>query len=194
MKYSWRVTLATFVFVAGTIVATPVNASQSPVNICVNKKTGVIRPTDTATCLKTEFPIGAHPIVAKKIRPKQLNSLFANRIKAAQINAKKAGVSIKIRSGWRSLSNQKKIYNQRTTNKITSDDLTALPPEQSMHPWGLAADLSFSPNRKAGVAWLETNGYLYGLCRIYENEWWHFEPIVAPGQTCPAPIAYPVAN
>jgi D-alanyl-D-alanine carboxypeptidase len=37
--------------------------------------------------------------------------------------------------------------------------------------------------------WLEVNGYKFGLCRVYENEWWHFEPLVAPGQQCPALVA-----
>lgn len=191
----------TFIFLATSILvvsflspAQIANAEEAPVNNCVNKKTGVVRPVPIATCLKTEWAIGAHPIVPKKYRPNKINAFLANRIKAAQLAGKQAGFTIRIKSGWRSLSYQKKIYRQRTTNKITSDDLTALPPEQSMHPWGLAVDLSFSPNRKEGSAWLETNGYKYGLCRTYENEWWHFEPTVAPGQPCPAPVPYPVAQ
>jgi D-alanyl-D-alanine dipeptidase len=41
---------------------------------------------------------------------------------------------------------------------------------------------------------LEANGYRFGLCRRYENEWWHFEPLVAPGTQCPALEEYPVAK
>jgi hypothetical protein len=26
-----------------------------------------------------------------------------------------------------------------------------------------------------GASWLERNGAAYGLFRVYENEWWHFE-------------------
>jgi hypothetical protein len=42
---------------------------------------------------------------------------------------------------------------------------------------------------QSGAQWLEVNGYKFGLCRVYENEWWHFEPLVAPGQQCPALVA-----
>ena len=42
---------------------------------------------------------------------------------------------------------------------------------------------------KKAAAWLEKNGYKYGQCRRYENEWWHFEPVIAPGGTCPVLLA-----
>jgi hypothetical protein len=38
---------------------------------------------------------------------------------------------------------------------------------------------------KSGASWLEANGATFGLCRVYENEWWHFEPLTAPGGICP---------
>jgi LAS superfamily LD-carboxypeptidase LdcB len=63
-----------------------------------------------------------------------------------------------------------------------------LPPKKSNHPWGLAIDINYKVGGEKGekaAAWLEKNGYKYGLCRRYVNEWWHFEPLVAPGQKCP---------
>lgn len=57
---------------------------------------------------------------------------------------------------------------------------------------GLSHRCEFWFTKKAGIAWLETNGYLFGLCRRYQNEWWHYEPMVAPGTACPALEPYPV--
>jgi hypothetical protein len=63
-----------------------------------------------------------------------------------------------------------------------------------MHPWGLAVDINYKTGRPEGAKWLEDNGYKFGLCRRYENEWWHFEPLVAPGEKCPPLEQYPVAK
>jgi hypothetical protein len=46
--------------------------------------------------------------------------------------------------------------------------------------------LALDINYPAGAAWLESNGARFGLCRVYGNEWWHFEGVIAPGQPCPA--------
>jgi hypothetical protein len=63
-----------------------------------------------------------------------------------------------------------------------------LPPQFSHHPQGLAIDVNY-PGVKAGAYWLETNGSRFGLCRVYDNEWWHFEGVIAPGERCPAMAA-----
>ena len=59
-----------------------------------------------------------------------------------------------------------------------------LPGDLSRHPWGLALDVNLH-HEKSGASWLEANGATFGLCRVYENEWWHFEPLTAPGGICP---------
>ncbi|MFN9960374.1 MAG: D-alanyl-D-alanine carboxypeptidase family protein, partial [bacterium] len=48
------------------------------------------------------------------------------------------------------------------------------PPEYSHHPLGLAIDVNY-PNDQKSAKWLELNGYKFGLCRIFKNEWWHFD-------------------
>jgi LAS superfamily LD-carboxypeptidase LdcB len=63
-----------------------------------------------------------------------------------------------------------------------------LPPDKSHHPDGIALDINY-PGDPEDTKWLELNGYKYGLCRVYKNEWWHFEPLVAPGETCPPLVA-----
>jgi hypothetical protein len=55
----------------------------------------------------------------------------------------------------------------------------------SHHPWGTAIDVNY-PDEPVGAGWLEINGHKFGLCRIFDNEWWHFEPVIAPGWKCPA--------
>jgi hypothetical protein len=42
------------------------------------------------------------------------------------------------------------------------------------------------PDEPVAAGWLEINGAKFGLCRVFENEWWHFEPVIAPGWKCPA--------
>ena len=59
------------------------------------------------------------------------------------------------------------------------------PPLISHHPWGTAIDVNY-PDEPIGAGWLEVNGSKFGLCRVFENEWWHFEPTIAPGWKCPA--------
>jgi len=55
----------------------------------------------------------------------------------------------------------------------------------SHHPWGVAIDVNY-PDEPVGAGWLEVNGSTFGLCRVFDNEWWHFEPVIAPGWKCPA--------
>jgi LAS superfamily LD-carboxypeptidase LdcB len=67
-----------------------------------------------------------------------------------------------------------------------------LPEKKSNHPGGIAIEINKNGGSKGqkAAAWLEKNGYKYGLCRRYKNEWWHFEPLVMPGQKCPAMEPY----
>ena len=59
------------------------------------------------------------------------------------------------------------------------------PPLISHHPWGTALDVNY-PDEPVGAGWLEVHGWKFGLCRVFKNEWWHFEPVIAPGWKCPA--------
>ena len=57
-----------------------------------------------------------------------------------------------------------------------------LPPARSAHVRGQAVDVG----PKAGAAWLEEHGVRFGLCRRYDNEYWHFELLAAAkGSACP---------
>jgi LAS superfamily LD-carboxypeptidase LdcB len=155
---------------------------------CMNKKSKVLRISNVIKgCEKTEVSLGAGAIMHSPIRPTSLDAQFLNRFIAAQAAAKKDGQVIYISSGFRTLSRQKTLFTN-AVRKYGSEkvaDKWVAPPLLSHHPWGLAIDVNY-PDEPIGAGWLETNGSKFGLCRVFENEWWHFEPVIAPGWKCPA--------
>jgi LAS superfamily LD-carboxypeptidase LdcB len=108
------------------------------------------------------------------------------RFKAAQMAAKKDGQTLYIASGYRTLSRQDNLFTQavKRYGTVTEASKWVAPPLLSHHPWGIAIDVNY-PDEPVGAGWLEINGSKFGLCRMYENEWWHFEPVIAPGWKCP---------
>lgn len=194
-KNKWLLFVAILVFLMSSL-GSPASADQKIVNICIHKKTGYVRQSAIATCLPAELPVGAKALTAGKVRPKQMNSFFANRIKIAQLMGRKEGYELKITSGWRSIEYQEMLFNNaiKENGSVAEATKWVLPPQYSMHPWGLAVDINYKTGRPEGAKWLEDNGYKFGLCRRYENEWWHFEPLVAPGEKCPPLEQYPVAK
>lgn len=187
--------------VALGLLATPAHATTTPsptptvtptvVDVCGNPKTGKLREITEGTCTIKELSLGVTPIERGAHRPKHLVTQFYNRYLVAKAAARKKGYSLYITSGWRSLSHQKYLYNRalkRANGNKAEASRWVLPPNKSNHPWGIAIDVNYSAgaNNKKAAKWLEKNGYTFGLCRRYKNEWWHFEPLVAPGTKCPA--------
>jgi len=143
---------------------------------CAKKTNYAIRISNVIKgCEKTEVSLGAGAIPRSLIRPNQIDKQLMNRFKAAQAAAKKEGQALYIASGFRSLDRQKVLFAQAVRK----------PPLVSHHPWGVAIDVNY-PDEPVGAGWLEVNGSKFGLCRVFENEWWHFEPVIAPGWKCPA--------
>ena len=135
-------------------------------------------------------------ISRQKNRPSDLVPQFKARYEAAKSAAELNGYTLAITSGYRSLAQQEVLFNRAVKRHGSAAEASkwVLPPEKSNHPWGLAIDINYGvggTKGKKAAAWLEKNGYKYGLCRRYENEWWHFEPLVAPGQKCPKMEPYP---
>jgi hypothetical protein len=169
----------------------PASAEESPViDYCAKKTTGKVRAITEGTCTKKERSLGAGPIARGETHPTALVPQFKARYEAAKAAAKKKGHTLAITSGYRSLERQEVLF-QRAIKRHGSAEAASkwvLPPEKSNHPWGLAIDINYGAGGAKGkkaAAWLEKNGYKYGLCRRYQNEWWHFEPLVAPCQKCP---------
>jgi D-alanyl-D-alanine carboxypeptidase len=183
-------------FLSLFVSATPVSATDAPaIDYCAKKTTGKVRAITEGTCKTSERSLGASPIIRDQTRPTGLIPQFKSRFKAAQAAANKKGHKLAITSGYRSLERQEFLY-KRAIKRYGSAKAASkwvLPPEKSNHPWGLAIDINYGvggTKGKKAAAWLEKNGYKYGLCRRYKNEWWHFEPLVTPGQKCPAMEPY----
>jgi len=182
----------TMVFIAFLLVFSLFNdvshASDTIPLSCMNKKTFSLRVSNVIKgCEKTEVSLGAGAIPHSLIRPAALDKQLVYRFKAAQAAAAHDGQRIYIVSGFRSLSRQKSLYNQAIRKYGSVDEASkwVAPPLVSHHPWGIAIDVNY-PDEPVGAGWLEVHGYKFGLCRVFENEWWHFEPVIAPGWKCPA--------
>jgi len=137
-------------------------------------------------CLNNEVSLGSGAIPVSNSKKSELDQIFLNRFLAAKLFAEKDGVVLKITSGFRSLERQNYLFN-RAVKKYGSFLAAArwvAPPEVSRHPKGLAIDVSY-PDDPTSAKWLEVNGAKFGICRVFKNEWWHFEPLIAPGWNCP---------
>ncbi len=164
----------------------PATAVDIPV-ICTDKASYELRISNVVKgCLETEASLGEAPLPYSLTSPKKLNETLEWRFKAAQAAAKREGVSLAITSGYRSLARQEYLFNQ-AKKKYGSFEAAAkwvAPPNISHHPMGLAIDVNY-PKGPNSAKWLELNGYKFGLCRTFKNEWWHFEGNIAPGWKCP---------
>ncbi|MFC4912028.1 M15 family metallopeptidase [Actinomadura gamaensis] len=83
------------------------------------------------------------------------------------------GQLIGLTSGYRDAAEQQRIFAEevRRTGSVAAALHRVLPPERSGHVRGIALDV----RPTEGARWLERNGGRYGLYRVYDNEWWHFE-------------------
>jgi hypothetical protein len=175
---------------------TPVSADEIPVtDYCANKYSGKVRALTDGVCTSKERSLGTTPISRPEKRPTKLVPQFQARYQAAKAAAKLKGYTLAITSGYRSVAQQEILYQRaiKRHGSVAAATKWVLPPKKSNHPWGLAIDINYGvggTKGKKAAAWLEKNGYMYGLCRRYENEWWHFEPLVAPGQKCPVMEPY----
>jgi hypothetical protein len=155
---------------------------------CFNKTAEklIIRPEFIGCVIGEDIPLGQTEIKEGTERPTEINPQLLARFLSAQAAAKAEGITMSIDSGYRSLETQNYLFNRAIKEHKTPEEAIkwVLPEELSRHPWGLALDVNLH-HEKSGASWLEANGATFGLCRVYENEWWHFEPLIAPGGICP---------
>jgi hypothetical protein len=130
--------------------------------------------------------LGATKINAAENEVSDLNIKVRNRFLAAQAEARKDGINLVITSGFRTAARQEYLFKRAIQKYGSAEEASkwVLPPDKSHHPDGIALDINY-PGNPGDTKWLEVNGYKYGLCRVYKNEWWHFEPVIAPGEKCP---------
>lgn len=155
---------------------------------CVDRVTFELRETETTSgCLESERSLGARAITKAKKNPVGLHPKVKLRFEVAQRYAAAESFTLYIASGFRTVERQRLLF-ERAVKKYGSEDEAAkwvLPPSVSHHPMGLAIDVNY-PDDRSGAYWLQRNGWRFGLCRVFDNEWWHFEATTAPGTPCPA--------
>lgn len=108
---------------------------------------------------------------------------LAQAIAAAQTQAEHEGVPLVVTSGWRSQTYQQRLLDEAVTRNGSLEEAVrwvARPPD-SRHVTGEAVDVG----PPSGAEWLDRNGAAFGLCRVFDNEKWHFELATEPGGTCP---------
>lgn len=114
--------------------------------------------------------------------PTELTPEILSRFERAQDAAAVDGIELSIRSGWRSAEEQRRLYDEAVEEHGEEKARSlVLPPERSAHVAGTAIDVS----PFEGAQWLEARSEEFGLCRTYENEWWHFEVTGDVGDPCP---------
>jgi len=146
----------------------------------------IFRPDFIGCVIGEDIPLGQTEIVEGSVRPDEVHPQVLARFLSAQSAAKEEGIEMVIDSGYRTTQTQEYLFNRAIKEHKTAEEAIkwVLPAELSRHPWGLALDVNLH-HEKSGASWLEANGATFGLCRVYENEWWHFEPLIAPGGICP---------
>lgn len=166
------------------IVAQPISLS------CFDTATATVQVTAEERCPIGFISLGDSALLQitdSQSVTTEIHPILLQRFEAAYIAAKREGVNLYITSGFRSLSRQEVLF-ERAVKKYGDETEAAkwvLPAPYSHHPQGLAIDVNY-PGDRPGAKWLELNGSRFGLCRVYANEWWHFEGVIAPGEDCPA--------
>ncbi len=165
--------------------------SAEPVALsCFDTSTATVQVTSDENCPMGFIYLGDSTLLQitdSQSATTDLHPILLQRFEAAYIAAKREGVNLYISSGFRSLARQEVLF-ERAVRKYGDESEAAkwvLPAPYSHHPQGLAIDVNY-PGDRPGAKWLELNGSRFGLCRVYANEWWHFEGVIAPGEACPA--------
>ncbi|QWF76949.1 D-alanyl-D-alanine carboxypeptidase [Amycolatopsis sp. CA-230715] len=92
---------------------------------------------------------------------------------------------IGLTSGHRDHAEQRRMFADEVgrTGSLHAARVRVLPADESAHVKGIALDV----RPTEGARWLEEHGADYGLYRIYENEWWHFEHRASRPELLPHP-------
>lgn len=112
-----------------------------------------------------------------------LDPALAAAYTLAEQQAHAEDVPLSVTSGYRTYEQQQWLWQDGLATYGSPDEARrwVLPPEESTHVSGHAVDVG----PQVGAQWLEANGNRWGLCRTFDNEWWHFELATAPGAPCP---------
>jgi D-alanyl-D-alanine carboxypeptidase len=120
----------------------------------------------------------------------KLDPALLSAVRRAATAAAGDGVEFFVDSGWRSARYQQQLLNEAVSKygSIAEAARWVATPNTSAHVSGDAVDIG----RSNAAAWLSKHGAKYGLCQIYGNEPWHYEPRPeAIDHGCPAMYADP---
>ena len=170
-------------------VSPVVVAQELPSILCFDVESRITITLTESTCPPDFIFLGDSPlteITDASGEATDLHPLLATRFSVAQSFARADGVELSLTSGFRSLTRQQMLFDREVVIRGSESEAAkwVLPPKFSKHPRGLAIDVNY-PDGRTEALWLERNGSRFGLCRVYANEWWHFEGVIAPGQACP---------
>ncbi len=162
----------------------------TPTIQCFDSESLLVLTTTEVSCPKEFIFLGDGPLSESRTATDevtQLHPLLSARFAVAKSFARADGVTLTLTSGFRSLERQRMLFDREVVIRGSETEAAkwVLPPQFSHHPQGLAIDVNY-PGDKLGAYWLERHGSRFGLCRVYANEWWHFEGVIAPGERCPA--------
>ncbi len=166
------------------------NTPLTPTIQCFHLESLLVLTTTEVSCPKEFTFLGDGPLTESRTATgevTELHALLSARFAVAKSFARADGVTLTLTSGFRSLERQSMLFDREVVIRGSETEAAkwVLPPQFSHHPQGLAIDVNY-PGDKLGAYWLERHGSRFGLCRVYANEWWHFEGVIAPGERCPA--------
>jgi hypothetical protein len=169
--------------------APEVSVQKNPKIACFDAQSLITLQSRDSTCPVDYIFLGDSPLTESTTADGsvvEIHPLLLNRFTTAQSFARADGVELSLISGFRSLSRQQMLFDREVAIRGSESEAAkwVLPPQFSKHPRGLAIDVNY-PDGRDEALWLERNGSRFGLCRVYANEWWHFEGVIAPGQACP---------
>lgn len=123
----------------------------------------------------------AYSMTTVTVGSKPTSKATAHAFLKLQAGAAKAGVTLSINSGFRTMSEQQYLYNCYLTKKCNSGNLAAKP-GYSNHQNGRALDIGAS-----NYTWLRNNASKFGFKATVPSERWHYEYSSAdPGGPCSA--------
>ncbi|CAB4731439.1 unannotated protein [freshwater metagenome] len=204
MKRWWvEIVLSAIVLIGASVQIFVLNSDSSKFSSTSSSVSTVLSEIRTLFCFDPAVPalesstvamgcpegtqsLGADPVPSHPEEAATLDSILAIRFAAAKAIANSEGISLQLTSGFRSKTVQARLFADEV-KKLGSEQEAikwVLPPDISHHPQGTAIDVNYNFDRPS-TKWLEINGYKFGLCRAYANEWWHFEALTSPGKKCP---------
>ncbi|WP_396450111.1 M15 family metallopeptidase [Leucobacter aridicollis] len=148
---------------------------------------GVPAPPHDAAPASGDLPAGTS-VFATGLQG--IDGLDPDLLAALRDAASDSGIEFTITSGWRSQHDQQQLLAEAIVEYGSEAEAArwVATPETSVHVRGEAVDLG----PWEATEWLAEVGAGYGLCRLYDNEPWHFELVAsAPTSGCPALLPDP---